>query len=110
MRRAISVSLCRALFLPPLRSTPAPHPSGSLDLGAADRSAVIRIGDDDDYDRRDGRRYRNGQGVVVDGPYARVDAGDPVVVDAPFAHVRVGRGRVRVRAPFVNLSIPRWND
>jgi hypothetical protein len=107
MRSAIAVSLLSGALLAAAALNAGAAPIGISGLGAADRSAVIRVGDDDDYDRRDGRRYRNRGGVVVDGPFARVDAGDPVVVDAPFAHVRVGRGRVRVRAPFVNLSIPR---
>ena len=104
MRRAISVSLLSGAFLAAAAINASAAPIGGTSIGAADRSAVIRIGDDD----ADGRRYRNGRhGVVVDGPFARVDAGDPVVVDAPYAHVRVGRGRVRVLEPFVNLSIPR---
>jgi hypothetical protein len=107
MRRAISVSLLSSALLAAAALNASATPIGITGSGGAHRSAVIRIGDDDGYDRRDGRRYRNGRGgVVVDGPYARVDAGDPIVVDAPFAHVRVGR-RIRVRAPFVNLSIPR---
>ena len=108
MRRAISFSLLSGAFLAAGALHVSASPISRAGIGAADRSAVIRIGDDGDYDRGDGRRYRYGRrGVVVDGPYARVDAGDPVIVDAPFAHVRVGRGRVRVLAPFVNLSIPR---
>jgi hypothetical protein len=72
--------------------------------GEAHGSAVVRVGDDG-YDGRRYRRYR--RGPVVDAPYAYVDAGRPVIVDAPFAHVGVHRNRVRVVAPFVNLSIPR---
>jgi hypothetical protein len=108
MRRAISFSFLSGAFLAAAALHVSAAPIGRSSIGAADRSAVIPIGDDGDYDRGDGRRYRYGRrGVVVDSPYARVDTGDPVVVDAPFAHVHVGRGRVRVLAPFVNLSIPR---
>jgi hypothetical protein len=107
MRRAISFSFLSGAFLAAAALHVSAAPIGRSGI-AADRSAVIRTGDDGDYDRGDGRHYRYGRrGVVVDSPYARVDAGDPVVVDAPFARVRVGRGRVRVLAPFVNLSIPR---
>jgi hypothetical protein len=106
MRRAISVSLLSGVLLAAAALDAGAAPTGITDAGAAGRSAVIRIGGDDDW--REDRRYRSGRrGVVVDSPYAYVETGDPVVVDAPFAHVRVGRGRVRVRAPFVNLSIPR---
>src|SRR5262245_10029952 len=107
MHRAISVSLVSGALLAAAALNAGAAPVGLSNPGTDSHSAVIRTGDGDPYYRRDGRRYRSGRGVVVDGPYARVDAGAPVVVDAPFAHVRVGRGRVRVLAPFVNLSIPR---
>ncbi len=69
---------------------------------AAAHSAVIRVSDDDGTYRR---HYRRGR--VVNAPYTHVDTRGPVVVDAPYTHVRVSRGRVRVIAPYVNLSIPR---
>ena len=45
----------------------------------------------------------------VEAPYTRVESGRKVAVDAPHAFVRVDRkrGRVVVRAPFVDLDVPR---
>jgi hypothetical protein len=45
----------------------------------------------------------------VEAPYTRVENGRKVAVDAPHAFVRVDRktGRVVVRAPFVDLDVPR---
>jgi hypothetical protein len=109
MRGAFSLCMLSAALAAAAALDASAAPLGPMGATAADRPVVIRVGGDDDW--REGQRYRNGRrGPVVDAPYAHVDAGDPVVVDAPFAHVRVGRDRIRVRAPFVNLSIPRWND
>ncbi len=65
-------------------------------------SAVVRVNDDD---RNDG--YDRDRGTVVDVPGAYVDTRRGTVVDAPGAHVEVEGNRVRVRAPFVNLNLPR---
>jgi hypothetical protein len=106
MRRAFSLFLLSGALVAAAAFVASAAPLGQPGTAATDAATVIRVGGDDDW--RDGRRYRNGRrGVVVDGPYAHVETGAPVIVDAPFAHVRVGRGRVRVLAPFVNLSIPR---
>jgi hypothetical protein len=45
----------------------------------------------------------------VEAPYTRVESGRKLAVDAPYAFVRVNRrtGRVIVRAPFVDLDVPR---
>ena len=53
-------------------------------------------------------RHNHRQAVVVVAPFTHVETRRfaRVAVDAPFASVRVGRG-VHVRAPFVNLWIPR---
>jgi hypothetical protein len=64
-------------------------------------SVIVRVNEDDSYRRP----YRRGS--VVDAPTTHVDTRGPVIVDAPFAHVGVSGNRVRVIAPFVNLSIPR---
>ncbi|GAB4238128.1 MAG: hypothetical protein Kow0032_24410 [Methyloligellaceae bacterium] len=54
------------------------------------------------------RGARAGQGVQVQAPHARVEAGRGAVdVQAPFTDVHVGRDGVRVRAPFVDIRIPR---
>ncbi|MEO0619534.1 MAG: hypothetical protein AAFZ01_09660 [Pseudomonadota bacterium] len=43
----------------------------------------------------------------VSAPYTKVDVDDKVRVKAPYTRVKVGKGRVKVRAPFVNLDI-KW--
>lgn len=54
--------------------------------------------------RRYNKRYRR---APVYAPYTYVSPRrGRVAVDAPFASVRVGRG-VRVRAPFVDIWVPR---
>jgi hypothetical protein len=73
-------------------------------------SAAVLVSDDWD-ERRDRRRYRDYDNDyrVVDAPFAYVETGPRgrVAVDAPFASVRVGRRGTWVRAPFVNLFVPR---
>jgi hypothetical protein len=106
MGRAFSLRLLSAAIVAAAALNASAAPLGRMGATAADRSAVIRVGGNDNS--RDDRPYRSERrGVVVDAPYAHVETGNPVVVDAPFAHVRVGPGRVRVIAPFVNLSVPR---
>ncbi len=57
------------------------------------------------YKRRH-RGYRHRR--VVRAPFTRVETGRRVIVDAPFASVYVNRRHgVHVRAPFVNLWVPR---
>lgn len=67
-------------------------------LAAAPASAHSR------FDRHNHHRHV----AVVDAPFSRVETRRyaRVAVDAPFASVRIGRG-VHVRAPFVNLWVPR---
>ncbi len=86
-------------------NTAAAVSPGGTNLHAAPRLPIVRINDDDD----DGYRYRryHRRGRVVDAPYTHFDSRGPVIVDAPFTHVGVSGSRVRVIAPFVNLSIPR---
>jgi hypothetical protein len=77
--------------------------------GAA--SAVVQIHDawDDDryYERRHYRRYKGRS--YVRAPFTRVETRGyrRTSVDAPFASVRVRRHGTYVRAPFVDLYIPR---
>lgn len=52
------------------------------------------------------RHYRGYRGYDNGYYYGRRHYSRPVIVDAPFTHVYVGRG-VHVRAPFVNLWVPR---
>ena len=49
--------------------------------------------------------YRRGR--VVEAPFTYVESGRRVVVEAPFTTVYVGRRGRYVRAPFVNIWIPR---
>jgi hypothetical protein len=79
----------------------------SARFAASEPSAVVRVGGDEALDERHDDRYARRRGPVVDAPGAYVDAGDPVIVDAPGTHVGVHRDRIRVIAPFVDLSIPR---
>lgn len=73
-------------------------------------SALVMVHDrwrhDDDDDRRY-RRYHRRHREIVDAPFTHVEAGRRVIVDAPFAHVSVGRRGRHVRAPFVDLWLPR---
>jgi hypothetical protein len=84
-------------------NTAAAVSAGGTNLHAAPQSLIVRVNDDDGYRYR--RHYRRGR--VVDAPFTHVDSRGPVIVDAPFTHVGVSGNRVRVIAPFVNLSIPR---
>lgn len=86
----------------------ASSPAAALPLGragarSATPSMLLQVSEDDSYRYR--RPYRRGR--VVDAPYTHVDTRGRVLVDAPYAHVGVSGNRVRVIAPFVNLSIPR---
>jgi len=44
-------------------------------------------------------------GTHVKAPYTKVDVDDTVRVKAPYTKVKVGKRRVKVRAPYVNLNI-----
>jgi len=83
--------------------TAAASSPGTASVHAAPPALIVRVNDDDGY--RYHRPYRRGR--VVDAPFTHVDSRRPVIVDAPFTHVGVWGNRVRVIAPFVNLSIPR---
>jgi hypothetical protein len=86
-------------------------PLASARTATANSSAVVQIRDyrDDDYDygRRYHRRYR--ERTYVRAPFTRVETRGyrATAVDAPFASVRVGRRGTWVRAPFVDLFVPR---
>lgn len=45
--------------------------------------------------------------VHVKAPYTKVDVDDKIRVEAPYTKVKVGKRRVKVRAPYVNLDI-KW--
>ena len=109
---ALILTAAVALGLEPAAAGPW---SGQRGQALGSGSAVVRISDDDggggrhrhhrhahhfDYDDDDG---------VVRAPFTYVDARSSgrVAVDAPFTSVRVGRHGVWVRAPFVDLFVPR---
>ena len=52
-------------------------------------------------------RHHHRRTRVVEAPFAYVESGRRVLVEAPFTTVYVGRRGRYVRAPFVNLWIPR---
>jgi hypothetical protein len=62
-----------------------------------------------DYQRRWWRNYYKGKYGTdhVRAPFTSVDSGRDTYVRAPFARVYDGRGGTWVRAPFVNLFVPR---
>ena len=53
------------------------------------------------------RRWRTRDGTYVRAPFASVDSDRDTFVAAPFARVYSGRYGTWVRAPFVNLWVPR---
>jgi hypothetical protein len=72
------------------------------------------VSDDDldDWDDRHRRRswsYDSDGDHVVEAPFTRVETGrrGRVAVDAPFSSVRVGKRGVWVRAPFVDIYVPK---
>jgi len=60
-----------------------------------------------DSDRYYWRHHRHGRSVHVREPFTSVDVDGGTHVEAPFASVHVGRYGTWVRAPFVNLFVPR---
>jgi len=83
-------------------------PLGGARAQAA-QSAVVRVHDEWDGDRYDRRRYhRRG---YIRAPFTRVETRGRrwTSVDVPFASVRVRRSGVWVRAPFVDLYVPRYS-
>jgi hypothetical protein len=73
---------------------------------ASDAGLVQNVGY---YVKRYGRTYYvDDQGVEhVRAPFTSVDTGKGTAVDAPFTSVRTGRRGTWVRAPFVNLFVPK---
>lgn len=51
------------------------------------------------------KTYKKRSGTHVSAPYTKVDVDDTVRVKAPYTKVKVGKRRVKVRAPYVNLNI-----
>jgi hypothetical protein len=101
-----------ALAAPLLPSLAGPLP-GTAPV-VASPAALVPVGDwdDDDWDEQDDfppHRSPHRGTEVVDAPFARVETGGRgrVAVDAPFTSVWVGRRGVWVRAPFVDIYVPK---
>jgi hypothetical protein len=83
-----------------------PAGAGAAPIGAAAKnvsapSEVVKV------HTRKHKHYGRYYERHVDAPFAHVETGRHTVVDAPFTTVYVGRHGRYVRAPFVNLWIPR---
>lgn len=105
----IAALACAGCGLSSASTAAVAHPSGALQRTIPAQSGVVRVHDahdDEDDDDWDGRRHHRGR-RHVDAPYTHVETGRRVVVEAPFASVYVGRRGRHIRAPFVNLWIPR---
>lgn len=106
-----SLALAGAIAMSGAPASAAPL-GGHRAWAGHDGRAVTLVSDDWDDHRRHRRHYRDhddGDDHVVDAPYTHVETGygGRVAVDAPYASVRVGRRGVWVRAPFVDLYVPK---
>lgn len=70
-------------------------------------SAVVKVHRRSYRHRHYSGRYYHRRTRVVEAPFTYVESGRRVLVEAPFATVYVGRHGRYIRAPFVNLWIPR---
>lgn len=108
-RAALAATVLMAALAASITSASA-HRWGGYKISRHDRT-IVHVSNDEDYGwRRNHRRNHRYDGpVVVDAPFTYVETGyrRRVAVDAPFTSVRVHRGGVWVRAPFVNLWVPR---
>lgn len=103
---AVTAAVLSAFALP---ATAAPLASGLIlrqQTTAKTASPLVTVGYRHREWRRKYRKYRT-YDHHVDAPYTRYRGRGRVVVDAPYAYVRRGRDGVRVRAPYVDLYIPR---
>lgn len=96
---AAALALAGLLASVPAGAAPV---SGGVRLLAKAEGPAIKV-------HRRGRRHHHGYGrdVEVDAPTTYVESGRHVVVEAPFTSVYVGRHGRHIRAPFVDLWIPR---
>jgi hypothetical protein len=79
--------------------------AGSAAPGPILTTAAAELVQPVDYDGKRRWRYRNG--THVRALFASVDSDRDTYVAAPFARVYSGRYGTWVRAPFVNLWVPR---
>jgi hypothetical protein len=77
-------------------------PAAALDVWA--KPQLLQLVDDGD---KRYWRYPHGRSVHVREPFTAVDVDPGTHVEAPFASVHVGRYGTWVRAPFVDLFVPR---
>ncbi len=107
MTGLISRSLATALIagaaaaVLPAGADAAPVGAGAKNVSAS--SEVVKV----HTRKHKHRHYRRYDERHVDAPFAHVETGRHTVVDAPFTTVYAGRHGRYVRAPFVNLWIPR---
>lgn len=90
-------------------SMPAQQAAGGYH---ADRAQIVKVHakrHHTHHQKYAAKRHRHHQ--VVEAPFTRVETGHRyrrgVIVDAPFAFVSVNRHGRTIRAPFVDLWIPR---
>lgn len=74
-----------------------------VDFKVSAHSGFVQLVGDD----RDDRRDDDSDGTHVRAPFASVDVDDGTHVEAPFTSVHTDRRGTYVRAPFVDLWIPR---
>lgn len=105
-----SAALAAALLATSFASLPAaavPFASRSALAPIAGDAGIVHV----HYKRGDVRYHRakrhRHHDHVVDAPFTRVRSGRRVEVDAPFTAVTVTRHGRHVRAPFVDLWVPR---
>ena len=94
----VAVGFGTAMFLP---SNAAAFPS--VDHKVSAQSGVVQlVGSKSKH-----RRHYDDDDVHVRAPFAFVDVDDGTYVEAPFTSVHKDRYGTHVRAPFVDLWIPR---
>lgn len=116
---ARKLTLAAALFAVAMSATPAAalSPPSRIALAGALGSDVVTIHNKRSHRKhsaKNSHRYahkHHRRTHIVDAPFTRVETGHRyrrgVLVDAPFAFVTVGRRGRYIRAPFVDLWLPR---
>lgn len=106
----ISVAFAGLVLMATAASAGSLHRAGDVRVVNGGHAHVVHYRVADRGHRYHHRHHRHvHDGVVVDAPFTRVETRGyrRVAVDAPFTGVRVHRRGVWVRAPFVNLYVPR---
>jgi hypothetical protein len=76
-------------------------------LSARDAGDVVKVHRRSYRHPHHSERHHHRAPRIVEAPFTYVESGRRVVVEAPFTTVYVGRRGRYVRAPFVDLWIPR---